>query len=605
MTDRKQEAIIERTQDNQKAGPGSPSALQISLPPALTVKQLAELLGVNGVDIIKQLMRNGIMANINQTIDFNVASIIADNFGYKVKRQPTPSRAKPSATAKVAKGAKLAPRPPVITIMGHVDHGKTSLLDTIRKSNVVATEAGAITQHIGAYQIEVDGRKITFLDTPGHEAFTAMRARGVQVTDIAVLVVAADDGVMPQTIEAIHHAQAAGVPIVVAINKIDKPEANLDKVKKQLSDLDLIVEEWGGDTICVPVSAKKQQGISDLLENLLLLADVLELKAKPDGLAEGVAIEAKMDKSMGPLATFIVQKGTLKVGDIVVIGNTYGKVKAMFSDAGKQIKMAEPSTPVKVLGLNEVAQAGDTFKVVNEEREARALLEKRKSKQESFGSTARTLSLSDFSAQISSGEIKELNIILKTDVQGSIEPIKDSLEQLASDNVKVRVIHASSGRVTESDVMLALASNGIIVGFNTRPEPGAQRLADLEKISIRYYNVIYELVKDVEKALKGMLEPTYAEVIVGQAEVRAIFSAGKKGKVAGVAVKEGKANRDASVRIIRKGETIFESRVNSLKRFKNDVKEVPTGQECGVGIENFSDFQTGDIIQFYRQEKVS
>lgn len=605
MTDRKQEAIIERAQDNHKANPDSPAASQISLPPALTVKQLAELLGVNGVDIIKQLMRNGIMANINQTIDFNVASIIADNFGYKVKRQPTPSRAKPAAKTKVAKGGKLAPRPPVITIMGHVDHGKTSLLDTIRKSNVVATEAGAITQHIGAYQIEVNGRKITFLDTPGHQAFTAMRARGVQVTDIAVLVVAADDGVMPQTVEAIHHAQAAGVPMVVAINKVDKPEANLDKVKQQLSDLELIVEEWGGDTICVPVSAKKQQGISDLLENLLLLADILELKAKPDGPAEGVAIEAKLDKTMGPLATFIVQKGTLKVGDIVVIGHTYGKVKAMFNDIGKQIKTAEPSTPVKVLGLNEVAQAGDAFKVVNEEREARALLDKRKSTQQSFGATARTLSLSDFSAQISSGEIKELNIILKTDVQGSIEPIKDSLEQLASENVKVRVIHASSGSVTESDVMLALASNGIIVGFNTRPEPGAQRLADLEKISIRYYNVIYELVKDVEKALKGMLEPTYAEVIVGQAEVRAIFGKGKKGKVAGVAVKEGKASRDTSVRILRKGETIFESRVNSLKRFKNDVKEVPTGQECGVGIDNFSDFQIGDIIQFYRQEKVS
>jgi translation initiation factor IF-2 len=605
MTDRKQEAIIERAQDNHKANHDSPAASQISLPPALTVKQLAELLGVNGVDIIKQLMRNGIMANINQTIDFNVASIIADNFGYKVKRQPTPSRAKPAATTKVAKGGKLPPRPPVITIMGHVDHGKTSLLDTIRKSNVVATEAGAITQHIGAYQIEVNGRKITFLDTPGHQAFTAMRARGVQVTDIAVLVVAADDGVMPQTVEAIHHAQAAGVPIVVAINKVDKPEANLDKVKQQLADLELIVEEWGGDTICVPVSAKKQQGISDLLENLLLLADILELKAKPDGPAEGVAIEAKLDKTMGPLATFIVQKGMLKVGDIVVIGNTYGKVKAMFNDIGKQIKTAEPSTPVKVLGLNEVAQAGDAFKVVNEEREARALLEKRKSTQQSFGATARTLSLSDFSAQISSGAIKELNIILKTDVQGSIEPIKDSLEQLASEKVKVRVIHASSGSVTESDVMLALASNGIIVGFNTRPEPGAQRLADLEKISIRYYNVIYELVKDVEKALKGMLEPTYAEVIVGQAEVRAIFGKGKKGKVAGVAVKEGKASRDTSVRILRKGETIFESRVNSLKRFKNDVKEVPTGQECGVGIENFSEFQPGDIIQFYRQEKVS
>ena len=605
MTERKQEPVMEQQQENQNTKLGTQSTKQISLPPALTVKQLAELLEVNAIDIIKQLMRNGMMANINQTIDFNVASIIADNFGFKVKRQPAPVKSKSTPAAKAAKGGKLAPRPPVITIMGHVDHGKTSLLDAIRKSNVIATEAGAITQHIGAYQVEMDGRKITFLDTPGHEAFTAMRARGAQATDIAVLVVAADDGVMPQTVEAIHHAQAAGVPIVVALNKIDKPTANPDKIKQQLSDLDLVIEEWGGDTICVPISAKKQQGISDLLENLLVLADILELKAKPDGPAEGVAIEAKLDKTMGPLATLLVQKGTLKIGDIVVIGTTYGKVKAMFNDVGKPIKMAGPSTPVKVLGLNEVAQAGDTFKVVNDEREARALLEKRKSTQQAFATSAKTLSLSDFSAQVSSGQVKELNIILKTDVQGSIEPIKDSLEKLASEQIKVRVIHANSGSITESDVMLALASNGIVIGFNTRPEPGAQRLADLEKISIRYYNVIYDLVKDVEKALKGMLEPTYTEVIDGQAEIKAFFETGKKGKVAGVVVKEGKVSRDSLTRIIRKGETIFESRVSSLKRFKNDVKEVPTGQECGVGIENFNDFQVGDIIQFYRRERVS
>jgi len=604
MSDKKQEALIEQPQDNKESKHDSQAIPEISLPPTLTVKQLAEILEVNAVDIIKQLMRNGVMANINQTIDFNVATIIADYFGYKVKRQPT-VKAKPTPAAKTAKGGKLVLRPPVITIMGHVDHGKTSLLDAIRKSNVIATEAGAITQHIGAYQVEMDGRKITFLDTPGHEAFTAMRARGAQSTDIAVLVVAADDGVMPQTIEAIHHAQAAGVPIVVALNKVDKANANPDKVKQQLSDVGLVIEEWGGDTICVPISAKKQQGISDLLENLLLLADILELKAKPDGPAEGVAIEAKMDKTMGPLATLLVQKGTLKIGDTVVIGNAHGKVKAMFNDAGKQIKVAEPSTPVKVLGLNEVAQAGDSFKVVNDEREARALLEKRNSTQQAFAATAKTLSLSDFSAQVSSGKVKELNIILKTDVQGSIEPIKDSLEQLASEKVKVRVIHSSSGSITESDVMLALASNGIIIGFNTRPESGAQRLADLENISIRYYNVIYELVKDVEKALKGMLEATYAEVVSGQAEIRAVFDTGKKGKAAGVIIREGKASRDAQIRIIRKGETVFESRVSSLKRFKNDVKEVPTGQECGVGIENFTDFQVGDIIQFYRREKVS
>lgn len=604
MTERKHEAVMEPNQEHKAAKLDTHSAKQISLPPVLTVKQMGELLDVTAVDIIKQLMRNGVMANINQTIDFNVASVIAENYGFKVKRQPASAKSKP--TAKAAKGGKLAPRPPVITIMGHVDHGKTSLLDAIRKSNVIATEAGAITQHIGAYQVDRDGRKITFLDTPGHEAFTAMRARGAQATDIAVLVVAADDGVMPQTVEAIHHAQAAGVPIVVAINKIDKPTANPDKIKQQLSDMGLVIEEWGGDTICVPISAKKQQGINDLLENLLLLADVLELKAKPDGQAEGVAIEAKMDKTMGPLATLLVQKGMLKIGDIVVIGTTHGKVKAMFNDVGKPIKTAEPSTPAKVLGLNEVALAGDTFKVVNDEREARALLDKRKSTQQAFAPTARTLSLSDFSAQVSSGgQVKDLNIILKTDVQGSIEPIKDSLEKLASEQIKVRVIHANSGSITESDVMLALASSGIVIGFNTRPEPGAQRLADLEKIRIRYYNVIYDMVKDVEKALKGMLEPTYSEVVDGLAEIKAVFDTGKKGKVAGVVVKEGRIGRDSLVRVIRKGETLVESRVSSLKRFKNDVKEVPTGQECGVGVENFSDYQIGDIIQFYRREKVS
>ena len=596
---------MEQDLDNQALKLEKQSAKQVSLPPVLTVKQLAELIDVTPVDIIKQLMRNGLMANINQTIDFNVASVITENFGYKVKRQPAPPKTKPSAPAKTVKGSKLVARPPVITIMGHVDHGKTSLLDAIRKSNVVATEAGAITQHIGAYQIEMDGRKITFLDTPGHEAFTAMRARGAQITDIAVLVVAADDGVMPQTVEAIHHAQAAGVPIVVALNKIDKPDANPDKVKQQLSDLDLIIEEWGGDTICVPISAKKLQGISDLLENLLILADILELKAKPDGPAEGVAIEAKLDKTMGPLATLLVQKGALKIGDTVVIGNTYGKVKAMFSDTGKPIKIAEPSTPVKVLGLNEVAHAGDTFKVAHDEHEAKTLLEKRKNAQEETFAPGRTLSLSDFSSEISSGgKAKDLNIILKTDVQGSIEPIKESLEQLTSDKVKVRVMHASSGSITESDVMLALASNGIIVGFNTKAETGAQRLSDLEKVSIRYYSVIYELIKDVEKAMKGMLEPTFEEVIDGQAEVRAIFDT-KKGRVAGVAMKEGKASRDSSARIIRKGEIVFESRVSSLKRFKNDVKEVTIGQECGIGVDKFSDFQVGDIIQFYRKEKVS
>jgi translation initiation factor IF-2 len=578
----------------------APKLPEVSIPAVLSVKQLSEILDCNPVDIIKQLMRAGIMANINQTIDFVVASKIANSFGFNAVKQPAQFKPK---TPVIIKGEKLTPRPPVITIMGHVDHGKTSLLDAIRKSNIIATEAGAITQHIGAYQVEMEGRKITFLDTPGHEAFTSMRARGAQMTDIAVLVVAADDGVMPQTIEAINHAQAAEVPIVVALNKIDKPNANPDKVKKQLADMNVVLEEWGGDVICVPVSAKKQEGIGDLLENLLLLAEILELKAKVEGPAEGVVVEAKMDKSKGPLTTLLVQKGTLKIGDIVVIGSTYGKVKAMFTDAGKPVKQATPATPVEILGMNEVAPAGEIFKTVKEDREARSMVEKNRSKNEQ-SIAGSTLSLSDFSAQVSSGKAKELNIVLKTDVQGSIEPIRDSLLQLGNEKVNVRIIDTSSGNITESNVMLALASKGIIIGFNTRPEPGAQRLADMEKVSIRYYNVIYDLINDVDKALKGMLEPTYKDVTEGIAEIKAVFPVTNKGKVAGILVKEGKAARDAQVRVIRGKEVITDSEVTSLKRFKNDAKEVAAGMECGLAIANFNDYQVGDIIEFHRKERV-
>jgi translation initiation factor IF-2 len=587
--------------EGQKAKDEAPKLPEVSIPAVLSVKQLSEILDCNPVDIIKQLMRSGIMANINQTIDFVVASKIAMSFGFNAVKQPAQFKAK---TPVIIKGEKLTPRPPVITIMGHVDHGKTSLLDAIRKSNIIATEAGAITQHIGAYQVEMEGRKITFLDTPGHEAFTSMRARGAQMTDIAVLVVAADDGVMPQTVEAINHAQAAEVPIVVALNKIDKANANPDKVKKQLSDMNVVIEEWGGDVICVPVSAKKQEGIADLLENLLLLADILELKAKVEGPAEGVVVEAKMDKNKGPLTTLLIQKGTLKIGDIVVIGSTYGKIKAMFNDAGTAIKQATPAMPVVILGMNEVAPAGEIFKIVKEEREARTLVEKHRSKTEQVMG-GNTLSLSDFSAQVSSGKVKELNIVLKTDVQGSIEPIRDSLLQLSNDQVSVRILHASSGNITESNVMLALASKGIIVGFNCRPEPDAQRLADLEKISIRYYNIIYELINDVDKALKGMLEPTYKDVTEGIAEIKAVFPVTNKGKVAGILVKEGKATRDAQVRVLRGNEVLVDSQVSSLKRFKNDAKEVPAGMECGLSIANFNDYQVGDIIEFHKKEKVS
>jgi len=602
LTDKKQESITAQEESSPDTGSAVKAPRYITLSQTLTVKQLADLLKVSPVEVIKQLMRSGVMANINQAVDYETAALVVSHFGYEAKKQPMLAQVK--RPVPIGSG-KLYPRPPVITIMGHVDHGKTSLLDAIRQSNVIATEAGAITQHIGAYQVEVDSRKITFLDTPGHEAFTAMRARGTQVTDIAVLVVAADDGVMPQTIEAINHAKAAEVPIVVALNKIDKPDANPEKVKRQLSDLGLVIEEWGGDTICVPVSAKKKQGIDELLENLLLVADILELKAEHDTPAAGVVIEARLDKSRGPLATLLVQKGILKPSDNIVVSNTWGRVKAMFNDIGKQLKKAEPATPVEVLGLNAVPLAGDSFKVVSNEREARTLLEKQKESQQKVSSRARPLGLSDVSTQISAGQIKELNIILKTDVQGSIEPIRDSLELLSDDKIKVRIIHSGSGGITEGDVLLALASKAIIIGFNSRPEPGAQRLAETEGISIRYYNVIYELIKDVEKALKGLLEPTYTEVVEGQAEVIAIFESGKKGKIAGVAVKEGKVRRDAMARVVRRGERIYESRIISLRRFKEDVKEVATGFECGLRIEGFSDFQIGDIIQTYRQEIVS
>jgi translation initiation factor IF-2 len=483
--------------------------------------------------------------------------------------------------------------------MGHVDHGKTTLLDVIRKTNVTAHEAGAITQHIGAYQALVDERKITFLDTPGHEAFTAMRARGAQATDIVILVVAADDGVMPQTVEAINHARAAKVPIVVAINKIDKPDANPERVKQQLADLGLVIEEWGGDTVCVPISAKQGQGISDLLENLFLVADILELKADPDSAAEGVIIEAKLDKTKGPLATLLVQKGTLRRGDVVVAGGAWGKIKAMFDDNGKQVHKTEPSTPVEVLGLNEVAKSGDHFLVLPDEHEARSIVEKQK-----YPRPRPILSLSALSSQISDGQIKELNIVLKTDVEGSIEPIKTSVERLGTEKTKARIIHTASGSITESDVLLASASKGIIIGFNTPTSPGATQLADVEAVGIHHYDVIYKLIEDVDRTLKGMLEPTYAEVLSGRAEVRAVFPRGKLGKIAGVYVMEGKVWRDAQVKILRQNKVICDSRISSLKRFKEDVAEVSIGLECGLGIEGFVDFQIGDIIEFYRKERI-
>jgi len=589
-----------KNRQEQAPGENTSSKSQIGLPPVVTVKQLADQMGVSGIEIIKQLMRNGIMANINQSLDYEVASKLVAEFGFTAKKLLASAQGKQKASPL---SAKLHSRPPVITIMGHVDHGKTSLLDAIRQTNVAAGEAGAITQHIGAYQVEMKGRKITFLDTPGHEAFTAMRARGARATDIAVLVVAADDGVMPQTIEALDHARAAGVSIVVALNKIDKANANPDRIKQQLSDLGVVIEEWGGDVICVPVSAKKKQGIDDLLENLLLVADILELKAEVDCPAEGIVVEAKLDKNRGPIATLLVQKGILKTGDNLVIGTVGGKIKAMFDDEGKNIRKAEPATPVEILGMNSVPDAGQVFQVVSDEKEAKALIEKNRNAGLAT-TTFRGVSLTSVAAQASAGEIKELNIILKTDVHGSIEPIKDSLERLSNDKTRVKVIHTGTGAITESDILLAAASRAVVIGFNSKPETGAIRMAEQEKISIRQYNVIYKLIEDVEKALEGLLEPEYIDVVAGQAEVRAVFEAGKKGRIAGSQVKEGKATRDSLVRIIRGGKVIAESKVAGLRRFKDDVKEVTTGMECGVKLENFNDFEVGDILQFVRQEKV-
>jgi len=583
----------------------SPKAHSIEIPHSLSVRQLADLLQISAIDVIKQLMRNGIMANINQVIDYEVAAAVAAAFGYEPRLVPLAARGTAGQIKRQQLPAEeisgLRTRPPVVTIMGHVDHGKTRLLDAIRQTNVMASEVGGITQHIGAYQVEVNGQKITFLDTPGHEAFTAMRARGAQVTDITILVVAADDGVMPQTLEAISHARAAGVPIVVAINKIDKPEANPELVKQQLADAGLLIEEWGGDTVCVLVSAKEKKGISELLENLLVVAEVGDLKANPAQPAAGVVIEAKMDKTKGPLATVLIQDGTLRLGDTVVAGTTWGRVRAMFNDMGKRLRKAEPATPVELLGLNDVTQVGNSLTVVAGEHQARALIQKRQQEMKQKSAVR----LDNLLAQISAGRVKELNVILKADVQGSIEPIRTSLERLGIEAVKVRIIHSGSGNITESDVMLAIASKGLIIGFGTSIEAGVQRLANVEGVDIRCYDIIYNLVDDVEKALKGMLEPTYTEVIDGRAEVRAVFSSGKKEKAAGAYVTEGKVSRGGSVRIRRGGGVVFESVVSSLRRFKEDVKEVTSGYECGVGIQDFGDFQVGDILEFFRKEKAS
>lgn len=605
-TEKDREDTIKTTAGEAEAPPESVALKEVALPPTLTVRQLSELLGVSVIDVIKQLMRNGIMANINQVIDYEVATKTAADFDYQARPEKRTVR---SVVAEIkkrqredGKQAGLVARPPVVTIMGHVDHGKTMLLDAIRQAKVMESEVGGITQHIGAYQVEVGGQKITFLDTPGHEAFTAMRARGAQVTDITVLVVAADDGVMPQTKEAIDHAKAAGVPIIVAINKIDKADANPDLVKQQLADAGLVVEEYGGETVAVETSAKDGKGVAELLENILLVAELEELKANPSQPATGVVIEARMDKNMGPMATVLVHNGTLRVGDTVVAGITWGRVKAMFNNAGKRIRKAEPAAPAAILGLGTVPGVGDTLRAVAGEHQARGLVERRKIKK---GAKQPGLSLTNLYDQINTGKVKELNIILKTDVQGSIEPIRVSLERLGTEKVQVRIIHSGTGNVTESDVMLAAASKGLVVSFNTSLEAGAKRSAGTEGVDIRRYDIIYKLIEDMEKALKGMLEPEYRDVIEGRAEIKAVFSAGKRAKIAGVAVTEGKVAIGAKARVKRGEKVLTDSTVASLKRFKDNVKEVAAGFEAGIGIKDFHGYEVGDILEFYHREKVS
>ncbi|PFG74988.1 translation initiation factor IF-2 [Tepidiforma thermophila] len=588
----------------------SSSRTTVRIPDALTVKELADLLRVSPVEVIKRLMTNGVMAAQNQTIDYDTAAIVAVELGFEPEleaaAEPEPGAPLVEPEEEPDDPASLKPRPPVVTILGHVDHGKTSLLDAIRKTRVAAGEAGGITQHIGAYQVERDGQKITFIDTPGHAAFTAMRARGAQVTDIAVLVVAADDGVMPQTVEAINHAKAAGVPIIVAINKIDLPAANPDRVKQQLTEYGIVVEEYGGDTVCVPVSAATGQGIGDLLEAINLVAEISELKANPNRPASAVVIEAELDPHRGPIATVLVQRGTLRQGDAVVVGETSGKVRAMLDDTGKRVKEAGPSTPVVILGLEDVPEAGDRLRVVADEKVARQIVEERKRQREAQEQTQHArVNLDTLFNEISAGKLKELIIILKTDVRGTAEAIKGALERLSTPEVKLKIIHAATGPVTDNDVMLAEASNGIIIGFNTRVEPGAKKRAEAVGVEIRTYSIIYQLLEDIEKALQGMLEPVYKTVVDGHAEVRAVFKSSRVGQIAGCYVTDGVVRRGSLARVLRGKEEVWKGRCEGLKRFQDDVREVQAGYECGIVISGFDKFQVGDVIEFYHEERVS
>lgn len=570
----------------------------------ITVGELAEKIGHTSTDIIKMLFMEGKAVTINTPLDDETVELVCISYDI----EPTKVKEREEDTLEVEDASdpdQLEERPPVVTIMGHVDHGKTTLLDTIRKSKVAAGEAGGITQAIGAYQVSIGGRKITFLDTPGHEAFTAMRARGASITDIAVIVVAADDGVMPQTREAVDHAKAAGVPIIVAVNKMDKPDANPDHVMSEMSDLGVMPEEWGGDTIFVPTSAKKGDGIDELLETIITVADIKELKANPKAIATGSVIEAKLDKGRGSVATLLVQNGTLHQGDPVVVGTAFGKVRRMTDENGHTLKSAGPSTPVEIIGLNEVPEAGDLFRNFDDEKEARALADRRRRrKQEAERRQSSAMTLEDLSAQIEAGNIKEIPIIIKADVQGSAEAVKSSMEKLSVGDVKIKVIHATAGAITESDIMLADASNGMIIGFNVRPDANIRKKAEESGVEIRLHNIIYKATEEMELAMKGMLEPVYEDVTIGEAEVRETYKVSKVGTIAGCMVTDGKVKAHCGVRLIREGIIIYDGKLGSLQRFKDQAKEVVSGYECGLTIENYNDIKLGDTLEFYEAQEV-
>jgi len=600
----------EVTKDEGKKEDEAKEVEIIELDENIVVKDLADKLGVTASQVITKLISLGVMVSQNQSIDYEIASIIAEEFGFITEKSiPEDDGFKEELDELVFdvedKEEDLKPRPPVVTVMGHVDHGKTSLLDAIRRTEVTSSEAGGITQHIGASTVNIQNKKIVFLDTPGHEAFTAMRARGAQATDIAILVVAADDGIMPQTIEAINHSKAANVPIIVAINKMDKPTANPDRVKQELTEQGLVPEDWGGDTICVPVSALKREGIDELLEMILLVAEMQELKANPKRKAVGIIIEAELDKGKGPLASVLVQKGTLSVGDNVVSGTAHGRVRAMLDDKGKRVKKATPSIPVMILGLSEVPEAGGYLYAVEDEKTARLYADMVKTKRrEEQMKASQKVSLDDLFEQIQAGEVKDLNVVIKADVRGSIEAIKQSLIKLETDEVKVNIIHGGVGGITESDVMLASASNAIVIGFNVRPTLTAMDLAKNENVDIRTYRIIYDAIEDIESAIKGMLEPKIVEKVIGRAEVRATFKIPNAGMVAGIYVQQGKVTRNSKVRLLRNDIVIFEGSISSLKRFKDDVREIQTGYEGGMGLENYNDIKEGDIMEAYILEEV-